>query len=308
MKTTNIKLLVMDVDGTLTDGKVYMGFAGEAVKAFDIKDGYGIANILPKLGITPVVITGRESEILKKRCRELKIEHVYQGILDKPAQLKKVMSELCTDACHVAYIGDDLNDLECMKLCGITACPSDAVDGVKKIADFCCTVPGGSGAVREFIDYLALASIPRMKKAFDFLYEIKKKPIEDGRYEIDGDKIYANVESYTTRDYENTRFESHRKYIDIQYMISGVEEMEVTEIQNLQIEEAYDTDRDVAFYKSSSKGERYRITDGQYLIFYPKDAHRPCITAGKLPVKVQKMVIKVAVDEKTSGLRINGDE
>ena len=94
MTTKQIRMLVLDVDGTLTDGKVYMGANGEAVKAFDIKDGYGIANILPRLGITPVIITGRKSEILLRRCEELKITHIYQGIMDKVAKLKEVLAEL----------------------------------------------------------------------------------------------------------------------------------------------------------------------------------------------------------------------
>ena len=149
-----IKLLVMDVDGTLTDGKIYMGDSGEMMKAFDIKDGYGIANLLPELGIMPVIITGRKSGILENRCRELKIEQLYQGIGDKLSVLDKILSQLELDYSSVAYIGDDLNDLDCMKVAGVTACPADACDGVKQTVDFVCSRNGGSGAVREFIDYL----------------------------------------------------------------------------------------------------------------------------------------------------------
>ncbi len=151
-----IRLLIMDVDGTLTDGKIYMGASGEAVKAFHAKDGYGIVHLLPKLGITPVIITGRKSEILLRRCEELGITHVYQGVEEKTEMLKRVAEALGTDLVHTAYIGDDLNDFEAMKLCGMKACPSDAAAGIREISDFICTMPGGMGAVREFIDYLEI--------------------------------------------------------------------------------------------------------------------------------------------------------
>lgn len=150
----DIKLLIMDVDGTLTDGKVYMGAAGEAMKCFDIKDGYGIAKLLPKYGITPAIITGRKSEILLRRCEELKITHVYQGISEKTEKMKELMELLCVSPEQTAYIGDDLNDLDCMKMAGVTGCPSDAVKGIKEYVDFVSTLPGGSGAVREFIEWL----------------------------------------------------------------------------------------------------------------------------------------------------------
>ena len=105
MKDSNIKLLIMDVDGTLTDGKVYMS------KAFDIKDGLGIHNILPASGITPVIITGRRSNILKLRCDEIGIKYLYQGVSDKTGTLDSLLSELALDYSNCAYIGDDINDL-----------------------------------------------------------------------------------------------------------------------------------------------------------------------------------------------------
>ena len=84
----SIKLLVMDVDGTLTDGHIYMGPDGEVMKAFDVKDGYGIAHILPRYGIIPVIITGRRSQIVERRCAELGITELYQGVGDKLERLK----------------------------------------------------------------------------------------------------------------------------------------------------------------------------------------------------------------------------
>ena len=149
-----IKLLVMDVDGTLTDGKVYMGPDGEVMKAFNVQDGYGIANILPKLGIVPVIITGRESKIVEQRAKELNITELYQGVSDKLAQLKKVAEKHHAAPEEIAYVGDDLNDFGCMQWCGVSACPANAVLEVRTAADFVCKQNGGFGAVREYIDYL----------------------------------------------------------------------------------------------------------------------------------------------------------
>ena len=157
MKT---EYLAMDVDGTLTDGKIYMSAKGELLKAFDIKDGYGIHDLLPGAGIVPVIITGRESQITANRCRELGIQHLYQGCADKKAKLAELAGELGLEADengvykNIAYIGDDLNDLPCMQICGLTGCPADAAEEVKRTAAFVSSKNGGSGAVREFIEWI----------------------------------------------------------------------------------------------------------------------------------------------------------
>ena len=148
-----IKYLVMDVDGTLTDGKIYMGECGEVFKAFNIKDGYGIHTILKQRSIIPIIITGRKSAIVQNRCNELGIEKVYQGISDKASILMQSVDDL---SC-VAYIGDDLNDLPVIEAVknagGITGCPSDAIRIVRESVNFVSTYGGGYGAVREFIDW-----------------------------------------------------------------------------------------------------------------------------------------------------------
>lgn len=149
-----IKLFVMDVDGTLTDGHIYVGENGEVMKAFDVRDGYAIAHILPAHGIIPVIITGRSSKIVERRAAELKITHLYQGVSDKLSVLKAVAEELGTTEEAVAYIGDDLNDLDCIQYCGCTACPADAVSAVAQKVDYICVHNGGRGAVREFIDMI----------------------------------------------------------------------------------------------------------------------------------------------------------
>ena len=143
----------MDVDGTLTDGKIYMSAEGEMMKAFNIKDGYAIAHLGEK-HIVPVIITGRSSKILVKRCQELGIEELYQGIEDKVAKLLAICKKYQIEPNNVAYIGDDLNDLECMKICGYSAAPADAAKEVLASVDYICKHRGGEGAVREFIEKL----------------------------------------------------------------------------------------------------------------------------------------------------------
>ena len=154
MNKKNIKYMVMDVDGTLTDGKIYMGNNGELMKAFSVKDGCGIHDILIPSGITPIVITGRKSDIVLNRCKEIGIVEVYQGINNKIDKLFTIASDFSS----VAYIGDDINDFSCMMLVkeagGIVGCPKDAVSKVTRIADFVSGYKGGDGAVRNFIEWL----------------------------------------------------------------------------------------------------------------------------------------------------------
>jgi 3-deoxy-D-manno-octulosonate 8-phosphate phosphatase (KDO 8-P phosphatase) len=150
----NIKVLVMDVDGTLTDGKIYLSGTGEVMKVFDVKDGYAIRQILSRYGIIPVIITGRKSAILEYRCQELGVRHFYQEVIDKRQQLDMLLASLDITVSEVAYIGDDLNDYECMQYCALKGCPADAVPEIKGIVDFIATRRGGDGAVREFIEWL----------------------------------------------------------------------------------------------------------------------------------------------------------
>lgn len=155
-----IRLVVFDVDGTLTDGKIYMGEQGEVFKVFDIKDGLGIHDLLPRYGIASAVITARTSGIVANRCRELGIEYCRQGIRDKVGALAEIARELglAENESRVyeeaAYMGDDLIDLPCMLRCGLIACPSNAAGEVREVAHFCSDQPGGDGAARQFIEWL----------------------------------------------------------------------------------------------------------------------------------------------------------
>lgn len=159
---SKLRFFVMDVDGTLTDGKIYMGPKGEIFKAFDIKDGCGIKILLPQHNIIPVIITARNSEIVQNRCEELDIKDCYQGVYNKWLLLEDVLLKYSRKdgkeytLANVVYVGDDLPDVPCMqavqKAGGIAACPADAAKELLTIADIISTKNAGQGAVREIIE------------------------------------------------------------------------------------------------------------------------------------------------------------
>lgn len=163
-----IRFLVMDVDGTLTDGKIYMGQEGELFKAFDIKDGYGIKCLLPQANIIPIIITARNSHIVENRCKELDVKELYQGEMNKYDTLLQIIHKYSKmdnknySLKDVAYIGDDLLDLQCMlpikEAGGIVCCPNDAIKAVKENANYVATKNAGNGAVREIIDNIINAA------------------------------------------------------------------------------------------------------------------------------------------------------
>ncbi len=148
-----IKLVLLDVDGTLTDGGIYRGNNGEELKRFNVKDGYAIVNA-QKLGIEFGIITGRKSELVEIRSNELKIKYLYQGISEKTVILEEIMQKTGLKKEEIAYMGDDLNDILVMKQSGLTGAPKDAADEVIQIVDFVSEKNGGSGAVREFVEYI----------------------------------------------------------------------------------------------------------------------------------------------------------
>ena len=148
-----IKLVLLDVDGTLTDGGIYRGNNGEELKRFNVKDGYAIVNA-QKLGIEFGIITGRKSELVEIRAKELKIKYLYQGISEKTVILEEIIKKDGLSKEDIAYMGDDLNDLLIMKQVGSSGTPKDAVDEVIQVADFVSKKNGGSGAVREFIEHI----------------------------------------------------------------------------------------------------------------------------------------------------------
>lgn len=148
---TKIRLFAMDVDGTLTDGKIYISDSGEAMKAFSPKDGLGI-KLLMKHGIIPAIITGRTSKIVENRCKEIGIQVLYQGITDKAATLRDIMAHYELAPEQVAYIGDDMNDLSAMETAGVTFAPADCARQLVPYVDILLTKKAGESPVREAID------------------------------------------------------------------------------------------------------------------------------------------------------------
>ena len=145
-----IELIVLDVDGTMTDGKLIYGNGGEH-KAFDVKDGLGIATWM-KLGGKVAIITGRSSQATRERARDLGIVHYFEGVGKKQRQLALLLDELKLAPSQVAAIGDDLNDLGMLQSVGMSFAPSDAVDEIKAAVDHRLQSRGGNGAVREMIE------------------------------------------------------------------------------------------------------------------------------------------------------------
>ncbi|WP_456342722.1 KdsC family phosphatase [Thermovibrio sp.] len=148
-----VKLLILDVDGVLTDGTISYDPWGREVKFFNIKDGYGIVKALRE-GIIVAVVSGRYSWQVEKRCRELGVEELYQGVSDKMEVYRKLKEKYSLSDEQVAAMGDDLPDLPLLKAVGVSGAPADAVPQVKVVVDFVSRREGGRGAVREFIDYL----------------------------------------------------------------------------------------------------------------------------------------------------------
>lgn len=149
----NIRLVVLDVDGTLTDGGIYIDNNGIESKKFNVKDGAGIV-LAKNRGIEFMILTGRKSYCVEKRAEELKIKYIFQGIQDKLSFLKDFLYKEEISSEEVAYIGDDINDLSCINFVGFSACPNDAVMEVKRHVNFISHYNGGYGAVREFCDLI----------------------------------------------------------------------------------------------------------------------------------------------------------
>jgi 3-deoxy-D-manno-octulosonate 8-phosphate phosphatase (KDO 8-P phosphatase) len=153
MNLEKIIVIVLDVDGTMTDGGICIDSKGIETKKFNIKDGLGVV-LAQSAGIDFMIITGRSSACVEQRANELHIKYLVQGIQNKAECLRDFMSANKLQRENVAYIGDDLNDLSAMHYAGISACPSDAADEVKTYCDFVLSPKGGEGVVRAFVEML----------------------------------------------------------------------------------------------------------------------------------------------------------
>jgi len=293
-----IKYLVMDIDGSLTDGKIYMGNDGESVKAFSIKDGYAINFILKPAEIEPIVITGRTSKIVENRCREIGIQKIYQGKVEKFLALIEAVGD---DLFSCAYFGDDILDLACMvpikKAGGYVGCPSDAVKEVKAVADYICTSKAGEGAFREFSEWLVREHSDedkiecRVNEAIQYIVSMDKTELHVGKYKVNN-YFYYDIQEYETKPREECKLESHKKYIDIQWIVDGEEELDIADISGLEISEEYDEQRDIMFWKPRTNMIRVFLRKNSYIVLNPKDAHMGCIAVRESKY-VRKIVGKV---------------
>jgi 3-deoxy-D-manno-octulosonate 8-phosphate phosphatase (KDO 8-P phosphatase) len=156
-KAGKIKLLMLDVDGVMTDGSIILDKNGNELKRFHVRDGHGI-KMIERAGIKVAIITGRKSKVVEIRAKELGITEVYQKIFKKSVVFEKLIKKYkCRDE-NVAFMGDDVVDRELLKRAGLSAAPADAEDEAKKLADFVAKRNGGRGAVREFTDLILKSS------------------------------------------------------------------------------------------------------------------------------------------------------
>ena len=164
-KCKNIKIILTDVDGVLTDGGRYYSEKGETIKKFHVRDGMGI-NILLRNGIKTIIITKENSKITKKWAKEMNVTKVISGSIKKEAELSKICREFNVSKKELAYIGDDVNDFNLLQLVGFSAVPNDANENIKKNVDYVCIKNGGNGAFREIVDIIFKEKFSNKRKMY----------------------------------------------------------------------------------------------------------------------------------------------
>ena len=160
-RARKIKLLLMDCDGVLTDGKLYYSSNGEELKAFNVKDGQGIVS-WHNAGFHSGIISGRDSSAVEKRALELKMSFIKQGSHNKVKDFYDILKRSNLSIEEVAFIGDDDGDIELLKIVGFSACVADAVDEVKRFVNYITSKDGGDGAVRELVNTLLISKNQQM--------------------------------------------------------------------------------------------------------------------------------------------------
>ena len=166
----NYKLIVIDVDGTMTDGGVYYDENGNEFKKFSTKDAAGFF-AARQCGIKTMVLTGRECAATFRRMKDLNVDYVYQGVKNKASFLKNFISCNNIKKEQIIYIGDDLNDYSAMKLAGFVGCPSDSCIEIIRIANYVSSKKGGEGVVRDVLEHL-LKLIGSWENAISEIYDI----------------------------------------------------------------------------------------------------------------------------------------
>ena len=162
LRTTlrHIRLFATDVDGVLTDGGMYYAESGDEWKKFNTRDGMGI-KLLQKAGLVTAIITQESTKLVSRRAQKLAIPEVHQGAFDKLSVLQKLIERYGLTMQHVAYIGDDVNDVQALKAVGFSAAPADSQPSALSVADYVCQKKGGEGAVREVADMILSIQVPQ---------------------------------------------------------------------------------------------------------------------------------------------------
>ncbi|MFH1195341.1 MAG: HAD hydrolase family protein [bacterium] len=153
-KAKKIKLVLADCDGVLTDTGVYYSAEGEMMKRFSIRDGMGMERLQKLVNVECGIITGEESKSILRRAEKLKLTEVHLGVKDKVGRLNEILSRKKLRIEEVAFMGDDTNDIDILKIVGLSACPADATKFAKEIADVIVESPGGNGAFRDFAEMI----------------------------------------------------------------------------------------------------------------------------------------------------------
>ncbi|MEZ5008881.1 MAG: HAD hydrolase family protein [Chitinophagales bacterium] len=153
-KINKIKWVITDCDGVLTDTGVYYNDDGELLKRFSIRDGMGVERLRNILNIETAIVTGENSMPLKRRAEKLKIKELYLYVKNKKKCLEEFVVKHHVDNDEIAYIGDDFNDEEVLRMVGLAACPADALEPIKELCDYICTVKGGNGAFRDLAELI----------------------------------------------------------------------------------------------------------------------------------------------------------
>ena len=151
-----IKLVITDVDGVLTDGGMYYSSKGDVMKKFFTRDGMGVT-LLRKKSIPTIIVTKEKTPMVKHWAKNMKIKKLYDGIIEKEELLDKICTTFDLKSEHIAYIGDDVNDIKLLKKIGLSACPADAISDVKQICHYTCKTNGGHGVFREIVDLILRA-------------------------------------------------------------------------------------------------------------------------------------------------------
>jgi 3-deoxy-D-manno-octulosonate 8-phosphate phosphatase (KDO 8-P phosphatase) len=172
-KLERIKLLILDVDGVMTDGRIIMDSEGRELKNFDVRDGHGL-KLLQRYGIKIAILTGRQSKVVEYRAKDLEIDDVYQGVFNKKDVFEKILKKHKLSASSVAYLGDDIVDIPVLKRVGFSAAVADAVDVVKKSVDYITKNTGGNGAVRELCEMILQAQDKWLEVAKKYEFSTRK--------------------------------------------------------------------------------------------------------------------------------------